>query len=105
MKKLSPKMQMLAILGATRALVAQSPHEGWPDEAPPECVAVLDGMMASLINPKKYSPPDYACIQFAPTGPIQEIAMSNGWHDAYMTLSTEYDRLEKKLGLFPAGKA
>ena len=102
MRGLSPKMQMLAVLGATRALVAQSPHEGWPDESPNECTAVLDQMMAHIITPEKASPPEFACIQFAPTGPIQEIAISNGWHDAYITLSNHYDRLEKKLKLFPA---
>ncbi len=100
MKSLSPKLQMLAVLGATRALAAQSPHEGWPDELPTDCVAILDQMMAHIINPSQNNPPEYAGIQFAPTGPIQEIAISNGWHDAYMNLSTEYDRLEKKLKLF-----
>lgn len=91
---------MLAILGATRALVAQSIKEGWSDESTSECVQVLDGMMASIIDPTKNCPPEFSCIQFAPTGPIQEIAMANGWHDTYMNLSAEYDRLEEELKLF-----
>jgi len=105
MKSLNPKIQMLAVLGATRALVAKSLHEGWPDEDPSECISVLDGMMASCINPKENNLPKNASIQFAPTGPIQEIAISNGWHDAYMNLSTEFDILEIKLRLFCSGDA
>ena len=96
---------MLAVLGATRALVVQSLREGWPDEQPNECATVLDQMMAHTINPAKNSCPPYAAIQFAATGPIQEIAISNGWHDFYMELSTQYDELAEALDLFKPGKA
>ena len=95
---------MLAILGATRAFVALSQREGWPVESPTDCTAVLDGMLASIINPDKYDPPEYSSIQFTVTGPIQEIAISNGWHDVYLRLAEEYDKLEKKLKLFQPGK-
>ena len=37
--------------------------------------------------------PEYWSILFAPTGPIQEIAISNGWHDPYMKLAEEFDKL------------
>ena len=99
------KLEMLAVLGATRALVVQSEREGWPDEQPNECATVLDQMMAHTINPAKISCPPYACIQFAPTGPIQEIAISNGWHDSHMELSAQYDELAKELSLFKPEKA
>jgi len=99
------KLQMLAVLGATRALVAQSREDGWPDEEPGECTELLDKMIAHVITPDSGAPPQFSCIQFAPTGPIQEIAMSNGWHDAYIELASEFDRLEGELGLFPAGGA
>ena len=100
MKSLSPKMQMLAALGATRALVSMSLKDGWSDESPKECAEVLDKMMTHMINPDENSLPDSGFIQFAPTGPIQEIAISNGWDDEYMELSTQYDKLEKKLKLY-----
>jgi hypothetical protein len=100
MNTLTPKMQMLAVLGATRALVAQSPRLGWEDVAPAECVAILDQMMAHLSKPAENAVPKYASILFAPTGPIQDIAISDGWHEAYMSLSEEYDRLDRELNLF-----
>ena len=100
MKSLSPKIQMLAVLGATRAFVSMSPNEGWPDENPSECAEILDKIMAHIIDPDKNQLPDSGSIQFAPTGPIQEIAMSNGWDNEYMELSTQYDKLETKLKLY-----
>jgi hypothetical protein len=99
-KSKNPKLNMLAVLGATRALVVQSEREGWPAEKSAECGVVLDQMMSHVINPKKNVCPKYASIQFAPTGPIQEIAISNGWHDSYMELSAEYDELKKVLNIF-----
>jgi hypothetical protein len=104
MKSKNPKLNMLAVLGATRALVVQSELEGWTAESA-ECGVVLDQMMSHIINPKKNVCPKYANIQFAPRGPIQEIAISNGWHDSYMELSTEYDELEKELNIFITGDA
>jgi hypothetical protein len=91
---------MLAVLGATRALVAQSLRAGWPDEQPVECAAVLDQMIAHIVNPDGCDVPKYATTQFAPTGPIQEIAISNGWHDVYMKLAAAYDALEDSKHLF-----
>ncbi|MCG8511554.1 MAG: hypothetical protein MI741_20260 [Rhodospirillales bacterium] len=80
--------------------VALSAREGWPDESPDACVDVLDQMMAHVIDPNKFPVPEYASIYYAPTGPIQEIAISNGWRDAYMKLAEEYDRLAVELPLF-----
>lgn len=100
MKTWSPELRMLSVLGATRALIASSPRKGWPDEAPDECVEALDRMMASIIHPEEEAIPEFAEIFFSPTGPIQEIAISNGWHEAYMLLSREYDALEGKLNQF-----
>ena len=96
----SPPLQLAAILGATRAFVSQSTREGWPAESPVECSLVLDGMIATCISRGQTPPPEYSSIQFAPTGPIQEIAMVNGWHDEYMDLAEEYDRLASSLGYF-----
>lgn len=93
---------MLATLGAARALLINSEKEGWPDESPSEAAATLDAMMAHLIAPDRVACPRFASIQFAPTGPLQEVAISNGWHDAYMALAEEFDHLQQELGVFGA---
>jgi hypothetical protein len=102
MESWSPKLQLLAVLGATRALVARSPHDGWPVESPSDCAAVLDQMMAYLISPGSPPCPEDAGIQYAPTGPLQEIAIANGWQDEYLALASEFDRLEEELRVFQA---
>jgi hypothetical protein len=40
---------------------------------------------------------DILKVEFAPTSTIQEIAMSNGWHDEYLKLSTKFDKEIEKL--------
>lgn len=98
----SSKLRMLATLGAARALLINSEKEGWPDESPSEAAATLDAMMAHMIVPHRVACPEFASIQFAVTGPVQEIAMSNGWHDAYLALAEEFDHLQQELGVFGA---
>ena len=95
-----PHLQHAAVLGVTRAFVSHSPRDGWPAVTPADCSVVLDGMIATCLSRGKVGPPELSSIQFSPTGPIQEIAMANGWHDEYMDLASEYDRLSSSLGLF-----
>lgn len=90
------------VLTAARDLALRSRQHGWPDEDPSEAVRVLDRMLAHLDDRSRPAPP-FACIQFAPTGPLQEIAMANGWHDAYLELADRFDRLAARLHLFQPG--
>jgi len=101
-RRWSSKLRMLATLGAVRALLIHSKREGWPLEDPSETAATLDAMMAHLIDPDRCACPEFSSVQFMPTGPVQEIAKANGWHDAYLTLSEEFDRVERDLGAFHA---
>ena len=57
-------------------------------------VLEINKIISHLIDPDQSNLPDIAKIMFGPTGPIQEIAMSNGWVDEYMALSAEFDDLE-----------
>ncbi len=84
------KYSLLLCLSATKELLSRSENDGWPDESPVECYKVICGLIDHLFDDKKPIP-EYWSIQFAPTGPIQEIALSNGWHDAYMELSKIWD--------------
>ena len=31
-------------------------------------------------------------MQFAPTGPLQEISISNGWSEMFLKLAEQYDK-------------
>jgi len=34
-------------------------------------------------------------ILFAPTGPLQEVSVSSGWGEAFLTIAERYDEVEK----------
>ena len=36
-------------------------------------------------------------VLFAPTGPIQEVSLSNGWADTFLKVAECYDRAERRL--------
>ena len=94
MDKWKPKLKLLSVLATTKELLLRSKNEGWPDENPNEAAQEIDKVISHIFEPKKNPLPQFALILYTPTGPIQEIAMSNGWHDAYLALSEEYDNLE-----------
>jgi hypothetical protein len=82
-----PKKELLAVLSTTKELVLKSKNDGWPDVSPIDTALEIDELIAYILNPEKNTIPEYASILYAPTGSLQEIAMSNGWHDDYLSLS------------------
>jgi hypothetical protein len=84
------RIQMLLVLSTTKELLMRSTVNGWPDESPNEALDVINKMIDHLFD-VKLELPKYWDIQFSPTGPIQEIAMSNGWSNAYLTVSGMFD--------------
>ncbi|WP_165246529.1 hypothetical protein [Paludisphaera soli] len=50
----------------------------------------IDGMIAALELgrvPSRLT----LCVLFAPTGPIQEVSLSSGWGDEFLTLAERFD--------------
>lgn len=92
--------EMQRVLRETLGLVERSEHAGWPDEEPAECAQILREMVSCLDDAAVGVCPRYAAIQFLPTGPVQEIAMANGWHDDYMRLAKLYDELQGRWRFF-----
>ena len=89
-----PRTKLLSVLATTKELLLRSKNEGWADEKPDEMVLEINKIISHLIDPDHSNLPDIVKIVFGPTGPLQEIAMSNGWDDEYMALSAEFDDLE-----------
>lgn len=87
-------MRLFAVLSTTRALLDRSKEEGWGLEEPREVMQQMDEMIDAIFFEDRRPLPKYWSILFAPTGPLQEISMANGWHDAYLKLSKEYDKLK-----------
>ncbi len=93
MKKWTTKLKLLSVLATTKELLLRSDREGWPDENPKEAAENLDRIISHLLDPNGCPLPEFATVYYAPTGPIQEIAINNGWHDTYMALANEYDKI------------
>ncbi|MFD2205765.1 hypothetical protein [Kiloniella antarctica] len=89
----SDKQKLITILATTKELLSRSTAQGWPDEDPVEIKRLVDETISHLLKPANNPLPEYAIILFTIAGPIQEIALSNGWHDTYLLLATEYDNL------------
>ncbi len=97
MKEWDPQLKLLAVLAATKELLLRSDREGWPDEDPQEVAEEVGQVIAHVLEPAKNSLPQHARALFAATGPIQELALSNGWHEEYMALASEFDTLQHLL--------
>lgn len=93
----SPKLRLIAVLAVTKEFVIRSEKEGWPCEDPNEIASELDQMISYVFEPEKYRLPEHCLALYLPTGAIQEIAMSNGWHSEYMELAAEFDQVGELL--------
>ncbi len=94
MRDWTPEFKLMSVLATTKEYLARSELAGLPDEDPREAIEDLDELISHLLDPAANPAPEFYRVLFAPTGPIQEIAMANDWHDEYAALSAEYDGLE-----------
>jgi hypothetical protein len=86
------RRELLDALREVRALLARPDNDflwsSWEDAD--EALAEMDG----LIHPLEAGrlPDRFAIsILFAPTGPLQETAMSSGWSDEFLALASRCD--------------
>lgn len=91
----SRRLRLLAVLGATRVLVARSEHEGWSGDELPDVIAELDQLIDAVLLPDEHALPELWSILYAPAGPLQDISIANGWSNAYLQLASEFDQLEE----------
>ena len=71
------KLRLISVLATTHVFLSRSTEEGWPDENPQKTALEISQVIAHLFEPS-IPLPEYCSILFAPTGPIQEIAMAFG---------------------------
>ncbi|WP_433222591.1 hypothetical protein ACQP00_23895 [Dactylosporangium sp. CS-047395] len=82
---------LLAVLADVRALLARPDNDfAWSSFADRDgALAELDALTARVRTTGEV--PSSLRILFAPTGPIQEVAISSGWGDAFLTLADRFD--------------
>jgi len=90
---LEPKLKLFSVLAAFKELLHRSPAEGWGGENPAEWLREVDQMIACVLDPQPNPWPKSAQLLCAPTGPLQEISLANGWPEAFLALAAEYEAL------------
>jgi hypothetical protein len=82
---------MLAVLAEVRELLARPDADyTWSsfldaDSALAEVDAITDAVRTTGTTPAMLG------VLFAPTGPLQEVAISSGWGDHFLTLANRFD--------------
>lgn len=82
---------LVTVLKRTQAWVVQSSDSDWAALSVTEIAAVLDREICALGLTGELIDKDELALLFSPTADIQEIAVSNGWHQRYLVLSTIFD--------------
>jgi hypothetical protein len=85
-------MLLIDVLQRSRELSQASEDAVWSSTGVQEIVAILDRGIESLERGAELNRDDLKFL-FAPTGPLQETSMDNGWSGEYLLLSAEFDRL------------
>ena len=87
------RMKLFAVLSSTKVLLeTTSKNDGWSSESPEKSLVVINTAIDYFQNPAQDKFPENLSIQFAPTGPLQEISISNGWDKVFLLLAEEYDK-------------
>lgn len=89
---------LIDVLEAAAELVARPGNRflwsPWDDAA--EARAELRGLIAALRGDARPDRVRYAVV-FAPTGPLQELAIDSGWGDAFLVLAERFDRVAGRI--------
>ena len=89
-----PQFKLITILATTKFLLSRSETEGWGFEEPKDIETQVHQILSFLLGDQDSHLPEHYKVLFAPTGPIQEISISNGWSEVYLKLAEQYDKLE-----------
>ena len=88
-------LRLREVLAKVKERVDRSEESDWTPFTPSEVSSDLAAAIARLDEGLSIDGSGLAML-FAPTGPIQEIALGSGWSDDYLTLSSEFDALAPK---------
>lgn len=87
------RMVLYSILATTKSLLeSASPEESFYGHSAEDSLKVIIQAIKFFHNPDETVYPEGIELQFAPTGPLQELSMSNGWDKVYLKISEEFDR-------------
>ncbi|MFL5539828.1 MAG: hypothetical protein ACJ8J0_12585 [Longimicrobiaceae bacterium] len=99
------RRELVDVLRECRALLAHPDSDylwsSWEDAD--AALEEIDGMIAAIEQGEPLS--RWWSVIFAPTGPMQEVAISSGWGDAFLALANRWDAaMEVAKGLAQVGE-
>ena len=87
------RMVLYSILATTKSLLeSASPEDSFFGHSAGDSLKIIIQAIKFFHNPEETVYPEDIELQFAPTGALQELSMSNGWDKVYLKLSEEFDR-------------
>ncbi len=89
------QQRLCEVLSQTKRFVESSEESIWSGLSPAE-IAMDISIAISQIDKDAAFDVIHLKMLFAPTGPIQEIAIASDWSDNYLKLSSEFDSLIEK---------
>jgi hypothetical protein len=93
MKNWPDQLKLFAVLSSVKVLLETiSVDEGRGFESSKESLTIINDAISFFLEPKNNILPEDISMQFAPTGPLQEISLSNGWSEIYLKLAEQYDK-------------
>jgi len=85
------------VLSSIRVLPEElSPNEGFGLEQAEGGLKVVNQALKFFQDSTQPFPEEVA-VYFGPTGPLQELAIANGWSEVYLLLSEEFDGVSHSL--------
>lgn len=94
--KRTQKLDLFKTLVATIELTSRSQESDWSSTSPEMAVSELRSAVDRLFSRSETKASDINYL-FGPTGPLQEIAIANGWHDEYLVLAEEWDGCKEQM--------
>jgi hypothetical protein len=93
MKDWPDKLKLFAVLSSASMLSQRSTRDGWDLKEPSEVKRLIDELIDALYSDPQKKLPENWQLLFGPTGPIQELSISNGWDKVFLKLADEFDSL------------
>jgi hypothetical protein len=92
MEKWPDQLKLFPVLSSIKVLLELvSKNDGWSFESPEKTLEILNKAIAFYLDPELNDFPEKLSTQFGPTGPLQEISISNGWSEIYLKMAEQYD--------------
>jgi len=92
------RMVLYAVLTMTKSLLEiESKEESLYGHKAEDSLETIIKALHYYHDPIKQSYPENIESEFLPTGPLQELSITNGWDEVYLKLSEAFDKTYKTL--------